>query len=91
VSIRAVAEDLGHNDPGFTRRVYAHLMPLDVVEVCGRRADLRPVLGTLADQEGRYSTLVITGQARWLSRAPDVRPGATGGEPEGFLKCLHRG
>jgi integrase len=27
VSIRAVAEYLGHNDPGFTRRVYAHLMP----------------------------------------------------------------
>jgi hypothetical protein len=33
VSIRAVAEDLGHNDPGFTRRVYAHPMPLDVVDV----------------------------------------------------------
>jgi hypothetical protein len=104
----AVAEYLGHNDPGFTLRVYAHLMPssearartavdralggamvagpraldvpsvggerpidagrravaLDVVEVYGRRADLRPVLGTQADQEGRYSTLVITGQAR---------------------------
>jgi hypothetical protein len=27
VSIRAVAEYLGHNDPGFTLRVYAHLMP----------------------------------------------------------------
>jgi integrase len=27
VSIRAVAEYLGHNDPGFTLRIYAHLMP----------------------------------------------------------------
>jgi len=27
VNIRAVAEYLGHNDPGFTLRVYAHLMP----------------------------------------------------------------
>lgn len=27
VSIRVVAEYLGHNDPGFTLRVYAHLMP----------------------------------------------------------------
>jgi integrase len=27
VSIRAVADYLGHNDPGFTLRVYAHLMP----------------------------------------------------------------
>jgi integrase len=27
VNIRALAEYLGHNDPGFTLRVYAHLMP----------------------------------------------------------------
>lgn len=27
VSIRAVADYLGHSDPGFTLRVYAHLMP----------------------------------------------------------------
>ena len=27
MNIRAVAEHLGHNDPGFTLRVYAHLMP----------------------------------------------------------------
>jgi len=27
VSIRAVSEYLGHADPGFTLRVYAHLMP----------------------------------------------------------------
>jgi integrase len=27
VNIRAVADFLGHNDPGFTLRVYAHLMP----------------------------------------------------------------
>ena len=27
VNVRAVAEYLGHNDPGFTLRVYAHLMP----------------------------------------------------------------
>ena len=27
VSIRAVSEYLGHNDPGFTLRTYAHLMP----------------------------------------------------------------
>jgi integrase len=27
VSVRAVAEYLGHNDPGFTLRTYAHLMP----------------------------------------------------------------
>ncbi|TVR17675.1 MAG: site-specific integrase, partial [Nitriliruptor sp.] len=27
VSIRAVADYLGHADPGFTLRVYAHLMP----------------------------------------------------------------
>ena len=27
VSIRAVAEYLGHHDPGFTQRTYAHLMP----------------------------------------------------------------
>ena len=27
VSIRAVADYLGHNDPGFTLRTYAHLMP----------------------------------------------------------------
>lgn len=26
-SIRAVAEYLGHSDPGFTLRVYTHLMP----------------------------------------------------------------
>lgn len=29
VSIRAVAEYLGHHDPGFTLRTYAHLMPED--------------------------------------------------------------
>lgn len=29
VSIRAVAEYLGHQDPGFTLRTYAHLMPDD--------------------------------------------------------------
>jgi integrase len=27
VDIRTVAEYLGHSDPGFTLRVYAHLMP----------------------------------------------------------------
>lgn len=27
VSIRAVSEYLGHPDPGFTLRIYAHLMP----------------------------------------------------------------
>jgi integrase len=27
VNVRAVAEYLGHNDPGFTLRVYVHLMP----------------------------------------------------------------
>ena len=27
VSIRAVSEYLGHADPGFTLRTYAHLMP----------------------------------------------------------------
>ncbi|GAA3725541.1 hypothetical protein GCM10022205_07150 [Spinactinospora alkalitolerans] len=27
VSIRALAEYLGHTDPGFTLRVYAHTMP----------------------------------------------------------------
>ena len=27
VSIRAVADYLGHADPGFTLRIYAHLMP----------------------------------------------------------------
>ena len=27
ISIRVVADYLGHSDPGFTLRVYAHLMP----------------------------------------------------------------
>ena len=27
VSIRALADYLGHSDPGFTLRVYSHLMP----------------------------------------------------------------
>ncbi len=27
VSIGAVSEYLGHHDPGFTLRIYAHLMP----------------------------------------------------------------
>lgn len=27
VSIRALADYLGHTDPGFTLRIYAHLMP----------------------------------------------------------------
>jgi hypothetical protein len=27
LSIRAVSEYLGHHDPGFTLRTYAHLMP----------------------------------------------------------------
>jgi integrase len=27
VGIREVAEYLGHTDPGFTLRIYAHLMP----------------------------------------------------------------
>ncbi len=27
VSIKALAEYLGHSDPGFTLRIYAHLMP----------------------------------------------------------------
>ncbi|MFE0687095.1 tyrosine-type recombinase/integrase [Streptomyces xiamenensis] len=26
-SIRAVSQNLGHSDPGFTLRVYTHLMP----------------------------------------------------------------
>lgn len=29
MSIRALADYLGHTDPGFTLRVYAHLMPSD--------------------------------------------------------------
>ena len=29
VSIRALSEYLGHSDPGFTLRVYTHLMPAD--------------------------------------------------------------
>lgn len=27
ISIRALAEYLGHADPGFTLRIYSHLMP----------------------------------------------------------------
>jgi hypothetical protein len=27
VDVKALAEALGHHDPGFTLRVYAHLMP----------------------------------------------------------------
>ncbi len=30
-NIRALAESLGHSDPGFTLRVYTHLMPTSAV------------------------------------------------------------
>jgi integrase len=34
VSIRAVSEYLGHHDPGFTLRTYAHLMPESEDRAC---------------------------------------------------------
>lgn len=47
VSIRALADYLGHQDPGFTLRVYAHLMP----EAEGRaRAAMDAALGSSAGQ-----------------------------------------
>lgn len=46
VSIRAVAEYLGHHDPGFTLRTYAHLMPDDQDR---SRAAIDAVHGNLAD------------------------------------------
>ena len=47
VSVRAVADYLGHVDPGFTLRVYAHLMPAAE----GRaRAAMDAVLGSSAGQ-----------------------------------------
>lgn len=46
VSIRAVAEYLGHHDPGFTLRTYAHLMPDDEDR---SRAAIDAVHAALAD------------------------------------------
>jgi integrase len=46
-SIRAVADYLGHTDPGFTLRVYTHLMPSS--EDRARRA-VDAVLASPADQ-----------------------------------------
>ena len=45
-SIRALADYLGHADPGFTLRVYTYLMPAS--EDRARRA-IDAVLGNLAD------------------------------------------
>jgi integrase len=54
VDIRKLPEYLGHHDPGFTLRVYAHLMPDD--EDRARRligAALKPIPdGTLTGYEG---------------------------------------
>jgi integrase len=46
VNVRAVAEYLGHNDPGFTLRVYAHLMPSS--EARARAAVDRALSGAMA-------------------------------------------
>ena len=47
VSVRALAEYLGHADPGFTLRVYAHLMPDDESRA---RSVVDAALGSRADQ-----------------------------------------
>jgi integrase len=46
VSIRAVSEYLGHHDPGFTLRTYAHLMPESEDRA---RAAIDAALGALAE------------------------------------------
>ncbi len=46
VSIRAVSEYLGHHDPGFTQRTYAHLMPESEDRA---RAAIDAVLGARAE------------------------------------------
>src|SRR5262249_7746368 len=45
-SIRAVAEYLGHHDPGFTLRTYTHLMPTSAERA---REAVDAALGNLAD------------------------------------------
>ncbi len=47
VSVRALADYLGHADPGFTLRVYAHLMPDDESRA---RSVVDAALGSRADQ-----------------------------------------
>ena len=59
VSIRAVADYLGHTDPGFTLRVYAHLMPESEDRA---RSAVDAALGPRADS-------LRTGEVgRWRSR-----------------------
>jgi integrase len=60
VSIKALAEYLGHADPGFTLRVYTHLMPAS--EERARAAVDRALTGGAATVDGR-------------SRAPNVALG----------------
>jgi integrase len=44
-SVKAVAEYLGHADPGFTLRVYAHLFPsTNHVSTIARQDEAAPVL-----------------------------------------------
>jgi integrase len=45
-SIRALAEYLGHHDPGFTLRIYTHLMPASEDRA---RAAMDAAFGNLAD------------------------------------------
>lgn len=46
-SVRALAEYLGHSDPGFTLRVYTHLMPAS--EARTKRAVDRALGGAAVD------------------------------------------
>lgn len=45
ISIRALAEYLGHADPGFTLRIYSHLMPNTEDRALCRRRRRAPVGG----------------------------------------------
>ena len=55
VDIRALAEYLGHSDPGFTLRVYTHLMP------SGADRARRAVEAAFADEENGPETAQGTG------------------------------
>jgi integrase len=50
VDVRSLADALGHEDPGFTLRVYAHLMP-DVADRIRAAIDSGTSDGTVTERK----------------------------------------
>jgi integrase len=56
-NIRALAEYLGHSDPGFTLRTYTHLMPISQDRACKA---IDAAFGPTAEDDGDDGAMPVT-------------------------------